>query len=555
MVEMRPPEQVMTLSRLGSLHQCRLSFMRQLTRRMAREAWAFDRRVFSIDDKGVGHAVYTATGPKRAYSLIAFAHDLPDDMRSDRVIATAWDATFTLYDGVPGASDIARLSRQVPLQEAGRVTQTEISVSRANRSVRLWDHVVGALSEGRQPDPQKLAATGYLMRTTAVYGSGKLGAADREVIATRPEMQAPFQAEMLSVYLTRWFVRDLVDHLAQARGGPKAARLDPALAQSLGIGNSTGLGMAPYVLNHPVLFNNWIAAREGAIAKVRALPRATPAQVALFGDLLGRSARLVAHWHSEHPLQIEKLKMLRADIAALQTHLDRSGLAGSTPWDHLFRWAEGALGAEGQELLASLILEPYGDLIDDLGTKMADDAPQAHAIDGAMPLSRVASWLRSSYGWALELDWARRENCARAWYVSEEKLEPRLGERFEEPIAAYEQPLAPARDAAAAHADLAQWDPDTPVAAFLARHPEHRHTVRRAQIAAFAPYGEIRSNTISASVMPIDMLRAKLSFFGVTRFDPRSDRWVRVNMYAWAPYPQDLRPQNADFWVYPEVPA
>ena len=31
---MRPPEQVMTLSRLGSLHQCRLSFMRQLLRRL-----------------------------------------------------------------------------------------------------------------------------------------------------------------------------------------------------------------------------------------------------------------------------------------------------------------------------------------------------------------------------------------------------------------------------------------------------------------------------------------------------------------------------------------
>ena len=70
-----------------------------------------------------------------------------------------------------------------------------------------------------------------------------------------------------------------------------------------------------------------------------------------------------------------------------------------------------------------------------------------------------------------------------------------------------------------------------------------------------APYGEIRDNTISAEVMPIDMLRAKLSFFGATHFDPRSDRWVRICMYAGAPYPEELVPETADMWVYPETGA
>ncbi|EDZ47669.1 conserved hypothetical protein [Rhodobacterales bacterium Y4I] len=104
-----------------------------------------------------------------------------------------------------------------------------------------------------------------------------------------------------------------------------------------------------------------------------------------------------------------------------------------------------------------------------------------------------------------------------------------------------------------AHAALAGWDADAPVAAFLLRHPEHRHTVRRAQMSQAAPYGEIRSNTISDRVLPVDMLRAKLSFFGATHFDPRSDRWVRICMYAGAPYPEDLTTANADLWVYPEA--
>ncbi|SFM67704.1 hypothetical protein [Shimia aestuarii] len=555
MVELRPPEQVMTLSRLGSLHQCRLSFMRQLTRRMAVEGWVFAQSRFDMDARGVGVAVYTAQGPERAYSLVAFAHDLPAEMRSDRVIAKAWDATFTLFDGIPEQADIDRLAKNVPLQEAGRVSAREISVSRANRSVRLWAHVVEALSEGRQPEPAQLDAVGYLMRTTAVYGSGKLGAADREMIADRPEMQAPFQAEMLSVYLTRWFVRDLVEHMARARGGDVAVGLDPALARRLGIGNSTGLGMAPYIINHPILFNNWIRARETAIARVRSVAHATPEALAQFRKLLERSKVSVEMWRSDHPVQIEKVASLKRDLAALEAHLEAEGLAEPSPWDTLMHWAAGALSEEGQELLASLILEPYPELVDALGSTMSDDAPEAFHIDGSMTVGAVRALMRARFGWAFGIDWAAPENCARAWYVSEEKLEPRLGERFEEPIDAYEQPLAPARDAAAAEDVLSTWDQAAPVARFLARHPEHRHTVRRAQMSLNAPYGELQSNTIAADVMPIDMLRAKLSFFGVTRFDPRSDRWVRVNMYSGAPYPEELSCENADLWVYPEETA
>ncbi|MEM1079300.1 MAG: hypothetical protein AAGI09_12300 [Pseudomonadota bacterium] len=551
----RPPETVMRLNRLGSFHQSRLSFMRILTRRMAGDGWHFSRPVFEVDAQGVGHAVYTAKGPERAYSLIAFAHDLPEEKRSDRVIAEAWDATFTLFDGVPSPADITRLAAQVPLQEAGRVAESELSLSRANRSVRLWSHVVNALASGRQPDPAQIDAVGYLMRTTAVYGSGKFGAADRDTIADREEFTVPFQAEMLSVYLIRTFVRDLVQHMAQAKGGAQTATLDSALARRLGIGNSTGLGMAPFLVNHPVLFNNWIIAREEAIARVRALNTAEAAEIALFRDLLERSAQSARRWTSEHTEQIRKLEALHRDLDALTTHVAHSELRSGHPWDQLCRWAETALSEEGQELLASLILEPFPHLVDGLAHCMADSNADAFRIDGAMSIADVRTLLDRSFGWARATDWDAPENCARAWYVSEEKLEPRMGERFEEPIAPYEQPLAPARDAILALRDLEAWSAETPIAEFLLRHPEHRHTIRRAQMSRVAPYGEIRDNTICAELLPIDMLRAKLSFFGATHFDPRSDRWVRICMYSGAPYPEDLTQETADHWVYPQVPG
>ena len=266
----RDPAQVMQLARLGLAHPTRLSFLRILLRRMQRENWKFDRPVFDIDANGVGRAVYRAIGPERTYSLVAFAHDLPTDMRSDRVIATAWDATFALHDGTPDAADLDRLAENVPLQEAGRVTQKELTLSRANRSVRLFEHVIECLSEGRQPNADDLAATGYLMRTTAVYGSGKFGAATHHSLRTQAETAAPFQAEMLTVWLIRTFTVDLVNHMARRRGGAAAVPLADNLRRSLGVGNSTGLGMAPFLVRHPILLNNWMMAREEALARVRA---------------------------------------------------------------------------------------------------------------------------------------------------------------------------------------------------------------------------------------------------------------------------------------------
>ena len=537
----RPAGEVMRLARMGSAHPTRLSFLRQLLRRAETEGWRIDRPVWDIDGRGVGRATYRVRGPEHSYTLAAFAHDLPDHMRSDRVIATAWDATFALVDGEPTPADLDRLAANVPLQEAGRIGPGELCLLRANRSVRLFDHVVARLAAGRQPDPAALAEVGYLMRTTAVYGSGKFGAADRAAVAGRPELAAPFQAEMLSVWLARAFTVDIVEHLARARGGDRAARLDPALARGLGVGNSTGLGMAPFLIRHPVLLNNWMAAREEALARVRAQTGvAEGAAEGFFQALLAAKAN-AADWDSAHPVQAGKLAALRADLETIggwAAHgLDRGA---AHPWDALWRRAEAELSLEGQEALLALMLEPHGDLVDGLGCCMAADEAAAFPLDGRMRCDAARTALADRYGWALDIDWDDPAELARFWYVSEEKLEPRLGRRAEEAGAERELPLGIARAAADCHAALADWPGAEPVAAFLLAHPEHRQMLRRVQMSAGRPYAEIRDNLLSASMLPIDILRCKLAFFGATRFDPRSDLWVRISLLQGAPDPREF---------------
>ena len=200
-VELRDPNKIMKLSRLGSFHQSKLSFLRSFLNEF--KEWEYKRDLFNLNENGFGEAVYSFKKNKRVYSLVCFANEIKDEERSDRVIATKWDAAFTLYDGVPTNNDIERLKNEVPKQEVGRLSYKELTLSRANKSVRIFSHVVERLSNGKQPDLNLLSKVGYLYRTTAVYGSGKFGLADRFRIKNREEINGPFRLEMMLVYLVR----------------------------------------------------------------------------------------------------------------------------------------------------------------------------------------------------------------------------------------------------------------------------------------------------------------------------------------------------------------
>ncbi|MDA7599044.1 hypothetical protein N8835_03350 [Alphaproteobacteria bacterium] len=545
----------MRLSRMGSFHQSRLSFMRVLLRRLKAQNWQVDRPVFDIDEKGVGVATYRVRGPHSTYTLVAFAHELADEDRSDRVIAEAWDTTFTLCDGEVDKDRIERLRNNVPLQEAGRISGAEMVLSRANKSVRLFAHVTDRLSNGMQPDEEMIASVGYLLRTTAVYGAGKFGASDRESWVERPEFTGSFQPEMLAVWLIRTFSVDLVEHLAQIKNTTGAVRLDPRLRRRLGVGNSTGLGMAPFLINHPRLIHQWIIARETALARIRALPTAHADALAQFCTLVRRARQNAYDWQVADVRQTEKISKLRDDFDQLLVRVDSLTPTMNSPWDNLYLWAEAHLSEEGQEALVSLMMEPYGELVDDLAAQMSADERTPHRIDGRVSIGDTLKCLDAQYDWTNTIDLDDQAEQARVWYVSEEKLEPRLGERFEEPLEPYEQPLSPGRDAILMRRDLAGFDSNSSLGEFLLSHPQHRHMARRLQLVGAWDYAEIRDNTIAAKMVPIDLLRCKLSFFGATKFDPRSDRWLRITMYQGAPFPDELATSDPDDMVYPELIA
>ncbi len=547
-VSLRDPKILMKLSKLGSFHQSKLSFLRSFLNEF--KDWEYRIDLFNLNKNGYGRAVYSFSKNNRTYSLICFANEIKDEERSDRVIATKWDAAFTLHDGIPTDQDIDRLSNEVPKQEVGRLSYKELTLSRANKSVRLFNYVVDCLSNGQQPDVNNLSKVGYLYRTTAVYGSGKFGLADRFRIKNRDEILGPFRLEMMLVYLVRQFTFDQVNHIAKNRNPDLAVQLDPNICRNLGIGNSTGLGMAPFIVNHPELLNNWIFARETALKKIRQIEKVSNKDFNIFKDCLIKSLKNVTSWHTESEYQNNKIKSLLNDLEKFIVFLNKGSLENKPfLFNEIYTWIEDNLNDECIEYIVSMMMEPYDNIVNPLLKNMSADEDSNFNIPIDRTVEELRNIIEKNYPDILKIDFSKNENNQNFWFISKNKEEPRLADRYKDHGSDLEQPLAIARDIKKLYEILFISKNSLTIGKFLMDHNEFRHVVRRAFITEKFPYAEIQDNTIGSNLMPIDMLRLKLSFFGALKFDPRSDKWLRICMFQGAPLPNELKSFDSH-WVY-----
>tara|TARA_B100001057_G_scaffold63107_1_gene56599 strand:- start:1379 stop:3034 length:1656 start_codon:yes stop_codon:yes gene_type:complete len=547
-VQLRNPNIIMKLSRLGSFHQSKLSFLRSFLDEF--KDWEYKNDLFNLDENGYGTAVYSFRKKDRIYSLICFANKINDEERSDRVIATKWDAAFTLYDGIPSKNDIERLKNEVPKQEVGRLSYKELTLSRANKSMRVFNHVVDNLSKGLQPNLDLLEKVGYLYRTTAVYGSGKFGLADRFRIKNREEINGPFRLEMMLVYLVRQFTFDQVNHVANFKNPKSSVQLDPKICKNLGIGNSTGLGMAPFIVNHPTLLNNWIMSREIALKKIREIKKVNLREINLFKSCLKNSIKNITTWNTDSKYQKNKINSLLGNIQKFLKFIESDFDFGTDyPFNKMYLWLEEKTCEECIEYVVSMMLEPFDDIVKPLINKMSSDEDKYFTIPTSRTVEDLKNIIEERYPDILKINFNKKENFKNFWFISKNKEEPRYADRFDEGGSELEQPLAIARDIKRLYDQLLVTKNSLAVDKFLIENTDLRHVVRRVFIIEKFPYSEIQDNTIGENVMPIDMLRLKLSFFGALKFDPKSDKWLRICMFQGAPLPNDLK--NFDqHWVY-----
>ncbi len=554
-----PPSTLMRMERLGAFYQTRLSFVRTLVRRMAQENWQIVPERFELDDHGYGTAVYKVTATNdELYSVVLFSQYIRDDERTDRVIAEKWDIAAVLCEGIPDEARLAELRHHVPKQEAGRNKTDILVLSRANKSGRNFNTVVDCLARGRQPDVEMLKQVGYLVRTTAVYGNGKFGLADYAKLSQRQAFNRTFSAQMFTVFMIRHFASELVEHIAKRRSPDTAVSLDPQIRKYLGVGNATGLGMAPFLVKHPKLLHSWIHMRETAIAHVVYKTAVTASKIDQLDQLLEKAKQHLAETTTGDERQRKNYHQTHQELQNIQAklkQLTQNSQLCSNSWKLLVDWTVEHCIIETQELLNSLLLELYPDEVDALEQQLPTD--ENAVIDPEMTGKQLKTILQEDYQWATRIDFDQKEAQYFFWYRSAEKEEPRLGERFLEPGAEKEQHLDIAREIVKLNDKLNSLSADDlakPIIYFLIDNPKLKGIVRRIQSLKNHPFGEIQDNLIDINCLPIHMLRCKLSFFGASKFDPKSRLWTRITLFQGAPLIEELSPSFNDRWAFPVAP-
>jgi len=549
---LRPIDQVMDLERLGAMHQSRLSFMRILVRHVMRERWQINMTTMGLNDEGYGTAIYEIQTPHDLFSFVIFSDYLSPDERNDRVIASKWDLTMALVEGKVDDIYVENLRQNVPKQEAGRVDARVFVLSRANRSARNFEYVVDQLATGGQPDINKIAKVGYLYRTTAVYGSGKLGMADWEKVATRwPDFSRPFSAEMFVCFMLRNFSLFQAEHIAQKREPDSFNPMKPDIKRYFGIGNSTGLGMAPYLMNHPLLINQWVEMRELALARVRLLGQYNEQAKENLNRLISRVQGHMAETVTEDEWQSDNNVQVLADLERLTQRLELE----LDSWNSLILWSEEACSLQGQELLVSLLLELHPELVDDLENYHGSE--EFLDLDPVMPVQSLKQVIETRYAWALKIDFSESGSRDIFWYRSEDKMEPRLGKTATEKGKDKQMALGVGYAVRKCYDQLSEYitlHPEHSTARFMVTKPKLRGIVRRIQSMNRCVYGDIQANLLDKNVLPMHLLRAKLAFFGVSKFDPRSKLWVRNTMFQGAPLLEDIGTSFNDDWFMPLAP-
>ena len=541
--------EIMTLEKMGSRYPSRLSFSRSMLRRLLFDNWKISKSKFDLDENGYGTAIYEIKINNNIYSLVCFSQHLDSADRSDRVIAEKWDTAYSLINGKLDDQELNRLRKNVPLQESGRNSPKELILSRANKSVRLFEYVVKCLSNGKQPDINEINKVGYLLRTTAVYGSGKFGLSDFANTKAVTDFNQPFRAEMLAVYIIREFSVQLVEHVAEKQNPNKAVKLENNIKQHLGIGNSTGLGMAPFIIKHPKLINKWMKQYTQSLDNI-INQKVDSEKLTAYFKLLKKALLYLKEVTTFDEYQITKNSKTVKDLEKFISHLNKfqKENVNDLQWIDLIKFTINHCNFDTPEIAKVQLLELYPEISEELAEDMSD--VEDMKINESQTLKQLNSIIEKDYKWALKVDFSDKNNDYLFWYISAAKLEPRLGERYNEEGSELEQHLGVAKMVQNLHTKMQKENLDKSVAEYLILNPELRGIIRRIQSLEQYPYAEVQDNILSKETIPINMLRFKLSFFGANRYDPKSDRWLRVSFFSGAPFLSNLNAENVDSWGF-----
>jgi hypothetical protein len=357
---------------------------------------------------------------------------------------------------------------------------------------------------------------------------------------------------MLTVYLVRYFSIVLINFLAKKNGGTKSVTLSKSLSKHLGVGNATGLGMAPFLVNHQELIHQWIYNRETALSRVFSIERLDKKTQNKIINYIHQAFKYSLQWKVDDKLQSKKIRELNLDLKKITQNQKFTKLLNSRyPIKTFFDFFKDNITLETQEILNSIFIEPFPELLKDLINNMGAEEKKSVLI--GYTVNDILKIIKNNFNWAIKIDTTKPEENYCFWYTSQTKLEPRLGITKKDAGIEKQLPFDIAHQIRQAVNVLNKLPPNMTAAEVMINRPELRNIIKRVIINKSMPYSEIQNNLIGKDMKPIDILRCKLSFFGASKFDPKSNLWTRITLFQGAPMPNELQKSNVNDWLFPNL--
>lgn len=549
----RPAEIVMHPERLAACFPGALSFARTLFVRFAETPWKIEKLRVEFDAEGRGELLYRLSDGVSTLHFMVISNNYSAEDKADRSYNMNWDGTAALCEGEWSPEREEFLRREIPKQRFGRLDHQTLAYTRGNRSGRIFDHVVESLAEGRQPDGSRLAAIGYIFRTTGFTANGFISMRSYLGMDEGHLLEGPYHAQMCSAFLMREYVADLVSAMARARN-PNAARLSPEMRRYLGIGNSAGLGLTPFVCNHPQMVHRWTLRREEALAAIRSMPAQTddPA-VARFRELVQRAQR----YFIEDPRDGNEIflpyEVISHQMGELLRWFDAQPDRLGDIWIRVASWVEANLQFETIEAVNVILLELYPDITRSFSGDLTVD--EALDFDPAATVGDLRGLIDSHYAWMTDLYGDVLKESPRFWYMSTEApYEPRVGYRGALPDYEFESHMDVPLRFGWLRGKLDGVADATSLASFLLANPQLRNVVTRLWTLRDSPYADLHDNTLREDYETFAATRFMLSHYGMDKLDAAS-RSVRGVLLQGAPIAEDLEKQQPGVWPFPLAPG
>ena len=149
--------------------------------------------------------------------------------------------------------------------------------------------------------------------------------------------------------------------------------------------------MAPFIVNHPTLLNNWILCRETALKKIREIRKVEAKDSNLFKDCVRNSIKNITSWNTDSEYQLTKIKNLLKDLKKFVNFVENEfDFKKDYPFNEIYLWLEKEACEECIEYIVSIMMEPYDEIVNPLIKEMSSEEEKYFNI----PTHRTVEELR-----------------------------------------------------------------------------------------------------------------------------------------------------------------